>query len=71
MRKFSAIFLAGCLLLLLPSTTWASEETTYESEIPLLPELTGLQPTLPPVLLPITPDLPYASIRDIRAAGLI
>ena len=32
MRKFSAIFLAGCLLLLLPSTTWASEETTYESE---------------------------------------
>ena len=32
MRKFSAIFLAGCLLLLLPSPTWASEETTYESE---------------------------------------
>ena len=109
MRKFLSLFLAGCLFLLLPVTTWASEETTYESEqgqamikapsssvfgsgdstdstadadisdsdnsenteIPLLPELTGLQPTLPPVLLPITPDLPYASIRDIRAAGLI
>ena len=104
MRKFLSLFLAGCLFLLLPVTTWAFEETTYESEqgqamikapsssvfgsgdstdsvliliiqktpeIPLLPELTGLQPTLPPVLLPITPDLPYASIRDIRAAGLI
>lgn len=32
MRKFLFLFLAGCLFLLLPITTWASEETTYESE---------------------------------------
>ena len=32
MRKFLSLFLAGCLFLLLPITTWASEETTYESE---------------------------------------
>ena len=32
MRKFLSLFLAGCLFLLLPVTTWASEETTYESE---------------------------------------
>ena len=32
MRKFLSLFLAGCLFLLLPGTTWASEETTYESE---------------------------------------
>ena len=32
MRKFLSLFLAACLFLLLPVTTWASEETTYESE---------------------------------------
>lgn len=32
MRKFLSLFLAGCLFLLLPVMTWASEETTYESE---------------------------------------
>jgi N-acetylmuramoyl-L-alanine amidase/beta-lactamase class A len=32
MRKFLSLFLAGCLFLLLPVTTWAFEETTYESE---------------------------------------
>ena len=32
MRKFLSLFLAGCLFLFLPITTWASEETTYESE---------------------------------------
>lgn len=32
MRKFLSVFLAGCLLLLLPATVWASQETTYESE---------------------------------------
>ena len=32
MRKFLSVFLTGCLLLLLPATVWASQETTYESE---------------------------------------
>lgn len=32
MRKLLSVFLAGCLLLLLPATIWASAETTYESE---------------------------------------
>ena len=32
MRKLLSVFLAGCLLLLLPATSWASAETTYESE---------------------------------------
>lgn len=32
MRKFLSLFLTGCLLLLLPATVWASQETTYESE---------------------------------------
>ena len=32
MRKFLSLFLAGCLIFLLPATIWASEETTYESE---------------------------------------
>ena len=32
MRKFLSLFLAGCLIFLLPATIWASAETTYESE---------------------------------------
>lgn len=32
MKKFLSVLLTGCLLLLLPSTVWASQETTYESE---------------------------------------
>ncbi|MBU5480447.1 serine hydrolase [Blautia sp. MSJ-19] len=32
MRKIFSLFLAGCLLLMLPATVWASEGTTYESE---------------------------------------
>lgn len=32
MRKFLSVFLTGCLLLLLPGTVWASQETNYESE---------------------------------------
>ncbi len=32
MRKLLSVFLAGCLLLLLLATIWASAETTYESE---------------------------------------
>ena len=32
MKKFLSVFLTGCLLLLLPGTVWASQETNYESE---------------------------------------
>lgn len=32
MKKFLSVLLTGCLLLLLPGTVWASQETTYESE---------------------------------------
>lgn len=32
MKKFLSVLLTGCLLLLLPVTVWASQETTYESE---------------------------------------
>lgn len=32
MRKILSVFLVGCLLLLLPTTAWASQETTYKSE---------------------------------------